>query len=41
MATEEKKEHVILFEQRAGQGNVEDDLGQSNPEDKDRDFTRS
>ena len=41
VATDEKKEHVILFEQRAGQGNVEDDLGQLNAEDKDMDFTRS
>lgn len=41
MATEENKERVILFEQSAGQANVEGDIGQSNAEDKDTYSTRS
>ena len=35
VATDENKEQVILFEQSAGQTNVEGDIGQSNPDDKD------
>ena len=35
MATDENKEQVILFEQSAAQTNVEGDIGQSNPDDKD------
>ena len=41
MATDENKEHVILFEQSAGQANVEGDIGQSHPEDKVMYFIRS
>mgnify|MGYP000656998445 CR=1 FL=1 len=35
VATDENKEQVILFEQSAAQTNVEGDIGQSNPDDKD------
>ena len=35
MATDENKEQVILLEQSAGQTNVEGDIGQSEPENKD------
>ena len=41
MATDENKEHVILFEQSAGQANVEGDIGQLNPKDKDVYSTQS
>ena len=40
VATDENKQ-VILFEQSAGHTNVEGDIGQSNPEDKDMCFTPS
>ena len=41
VATDENKEQEILFEQSAGQANVEGDIGQSNPEDKVMYFTPS
>ena len=41
VTTDENKEHMILFEQIAGQANVEGDLGESKPQDKDMYFTQS
>ena len=41
VASDENKDQVILLEQTAGKTNVEGDLGQSNPEDKDMYSTRS
>ena len=41
MATDENKEQVILFEQSTAHTNVEGDIGQSNPDDKDMHSTPS
>ena len=41
VATDEKKDQIILLEQTASKANVEGDVGQSNPEDKDMYSTRS
>ncbi|XP_074607529.1 uncharacterized protein LOC141860350 [Acropora palmata] len=41
VATDEKKDQILLLEQTAAKANVEGDLGQSNPEDKDMYSTRS
>ena len=40
VATDENKDIVILSQQTAGQAYVKDNLGQSNPEDKDMYSTR-
>ena len=41
MATDENKEQVILFEQIAGQANVQRAIRRKNPEDKVMYLTRS
>ncbi|KAK2557934.1 hypothetical protein P5673_019922 [Acropora cervicornis] len=41
VATDEKKDQILLLEQTAAKANVEGDLGQSNPEDKDMYSTRA
>ncbi|XP_015772988.1 PREDICTED: uncharacterized protein LOC107351206 [Acropora digitifera] len=41
VATDEKKDQILLLEQTTAKANVEGDLGQSNPEDKDMYSTRS
>ena len=41
VATDEKKDQILLLEQTASKANVEGDVGQSNPEDKDMYSTRS